>query len=145
MGNTCIPVMDSCWCMAKPIQYCKVINLQLNKFIFKKKNQSSRMRQKGMNCSMTRDECFRLGRVIIYVQMCISNALEAELSKYSISLKKKKEVWWTELIRESEKERKSEEVDLRYWFWSIILLYIDMILKWEEGRWKWLVWVFITH
>ena len=24
MGNTCIPVADSCWCMAKPIQYCKV-------------------------------------------------------------------------------------------------------------------------
>ena len=28
-GNTCIPVADSCWCMAKPIQYCKVISLQL--------------------------------------------------------------------------------------------------------------------
>ena len=28
MGNTCIPVMDSCQCMAKPIQYCKVISLQ---------------------------------------------------------------------------------------------------------------------
>ena len=26
MGNTCIPVVDSCWCMAKPIQYCKVIS-----------------------------------------------------------------------------------------------------------------------
>ena len=23
-GNTCIPVADSCWYMAKPIQYCKV-------------------------------------------------------------------------------------------------------------------------
>ena len=29
MGNMCIPVADSYWCMAKPIQYCKVINLQL--------------------------------------------------------------------------------------------------------------------
>ena len=29
MGNTCIPVADSCRCMEKPIQYCKVINLQL--------------------------------------------------------------------------------------------------------------------
>ena len=28
-GNTCMPVADSCWCMTKPIQYCKVINLQL--------------------------------------------------------------------------------------------------------------------
>ena len=25
--NTCTPVVDSCWCMAKPIQYCKVISL----------------------------------------------------------------------------------------------------------------------
>ena len=23
-GNSCIPVVDSCQCMAKPIQYCKV-------------------------------------------------------------------------------------------------------------------------
>ena len=29
IGNTCTPVVDSCWCMAKPIQYCKVISLQL--------------------------------------------------------------------------------------------------------------------
>ena len=29
MENTCTPVVDSCWCMAKPIQYCKVISLQL--------------------------------------------------------------------------------------------------------------------
>ena len=29
MGNTCTPMVDSCWCMAKPIQYCKVISLQL--------------------------------------------------------------------------------------------------------------------
>ena len=29
MGNTCIPVADSYQCMAKPLQYCKVISLQL--------------------------------------------------------------------------------------------------------------------
>ena len=29
MGNTCTPMADSCQCMAKPIQYCKVISLQL--------------------------------------------------------------------------------------------------------------------
>ena len=29
MGNMCTPVMDSCQCMAKPLQYCKVISLQL--------------------------------------------------------------------------------------------------------------------
>jgi len=29
MGNTCTPVADSCQCLAKPIQYSKVISLQL--------------------------------------------------------------------------------------------------------------------
>ena len=29
MGNTSTPVVDSCRCMAKPIQYCKVISLHL--------------------------------------------------------------------------------------------------------------------
>ena len=24
MGSTCTPMVDSCQCMAKPIQYCKV-------------------------------------------------------------------------------------------------------------------------
>ena len=25
MGDTCTPVADSCQCMAKPLQYCKVL------------------------------------------------------------------------------------------------------------------------
>ena len=29
MGNTCTFMVDSSQCMAKPIQYCKVISLQL--------------------------------------------------------------------------------------------------------------------
>ena len=29
MGNTCTPVVTPCQCVAKPIQYCKVISLQL--------------------------------------------------------------------------------------------------------------------
>ena len=29
MGNTCKPMADSCQCMTKPLQYCKVISLQL--------------------------------------------------------------------------------------------------------------------
>ena len=31
MGNTCISMADSCQCMTKPLQYCKVISLQLIK------------------------------------------------------------------------------------------------------------------
>ena len=29
LGNTCTPMADSCQCMAKPVQYYKVIRLQL--------------------------------------------------------------------------------------------------------------------
>ena len=29
LGNTCTPVADSCQCMAKPLQYCKLSSLQL--------------------------------------------------------------------------------------------------------------------
>ena len=35
------PGKDSCQCMAKPIQYYKVISLQLNKFMLKKRKQLS--------------------------------------------------------------------------------------------------------
>ena len=37
MGNTCKSMADSCQCMTKPLQYCKVISLQLIK-INEKKN-----------------------------------------------------------------------------------------------------------
>ena len=43
MGNMYTPVVDSCWCMAKPLQYCKVISnypIKINKFIFFKKEES---------------------------------------------------------------------------------------------------------
>ena len=36
MGNTCTPMADSCQCMTKPIQYCKVKNNN-NKIKLKKK------------------------------------------------------------------------------------------------------------
>ena len=37
MGNTCTPVADSCQCIGKPIQCCKVISLQKYKLKKKKK------------------------------------------------------------------------------------------------------------
>ena len=39
MGNTCTPVADPCQYMAKPLQYCKVISLQIKQIIFLKKNE----------------------------------------------------------------------------------------------------------
>ena len=32
IGNTCTSVANSCWCMAKPIQYCKVIQFSSIQF-----------------------------------------------------------------------------------------------------------------
>ena len=37
VGNTCTPMVDSCQCMAKPIQYWKGKKIKLNEF--KKKKQ----------------------------------------------------------------------------------------------------------
>ena len=36
MGNECKSMADSCQCMTKPLQYCKVISLQLIKINEKK-------------------------------------------------------------------------------------------------------------
>ena len=44
MGNTCTPVADPCQCMAKPLQYCKVISLQLKK----KKKRKQPAKSQGM-------------------------------------------------------------------------------------------------
>ena len=40
MWNTCKSMADSCQCMAKPLQYCKVISLQLIKINEKKKKKT---------------------------------------------------------------------------------------------------------
>ena len=48
MGNTCTPMADSCQCMAKPIQYCKV---KINKTGEKKKGGKMRVHL-GLNSSL---------------------------------------------------------------------------------------------
>ena len=59
MGNTCTPIADSCQCMAKPIQYCKVISLQLNKLIFKRKEKKNIRRK----CSKMLNGCIQVLRL----------------------------------------------------------------------------------
>ena len=49
MGNTCISVADSCWCMAKPIQYCKEPPIKINKFIYKKRTYGPNTSQNTPN------------------------------------------------------------------------------------------------
>ena len=49
MGNTCKSMADSCQCMAKSLQYCKVISLQLIKKIIKKiKKKDSILRSQSV-------------------------------------------------------------------------------------------------
>ena len=49
MGNTCIPVADSCWYMAKPIQYCKVkTNKQTNSLNDSSETRAGWMRRTGL-------------------------------------------------------------------------------------------------
>ena len=67
IGNTCTPMADSCWCMAKPIQYCKVISLQLNKFIFKKKKLT--YHQFPLPPCLTAPQCIFLWEERIYVSI----------------------------------------------------------------------------
>ena len=45
MGNTCTPVADSCQCMATPLQYCKVISLQLKWINLLKKKMKVKVTQ----------------------------------------------------------------------------------------------------
>ena len=40
MGNTCKSMANSCQCMTKPLQYCKVISLQLIKIKDKKEKKT---------------------------------------------------------------------------------------------------------
>ena len=46
MGNTCIPVADSFWYMAKPIQYCKVkIKLKKKEIIIENQDYTDNFRK----------------------------------------------------------------------------------------------------
>ena len=44
MGNTCIPVVNSCCYMAKPIQYCKVTKYNTIKKKLKKKTKKKKVK-----------------------------------------------------------------------------------------------------
>ena len=47
MGNMCAPVADSCQCMVKPLQYCKVSSHQL-KYINLKKAETVLCQQRSI-------------------------------------------------------------------------------------------------
>ena len=79
MGNTCIPVADSFWYMAKPIQYCKV---KLNK-IKKIKSNKEKREWKKVNRPLNVWDSFKwYGIHIIGVQKRKSS------SKYKMHLNK---------------------------------------------------------
>ena len=61
MGIMCTLVVDSCWCMAKPIRCCKVISLQLKKR--KKKKTSTNKQTKKKNETPSWQSCMGMGDV----------------------------------------------------------------------------------
>ena len=65
-GEHMYTVADSCQCMAKPLQYCKVISRQLNKFILKKRNVKSFvlsvMEAVSRHCSVDRVEIWMFAK-----------------------------------------------------------------------------------
>ena len=58
MGNTCTPMADSRQCMAKPLQYCKVVSLQLKEIlkIQKTKQTKTSMGQRNEDLGETEIE-----------------------------------------------------------------------------------------
>ena len=61
MGNTCIPVADSCWYMAKPIQYCKV----------KKKKRIGALKKKPLSVQFEFTQRVSIGKVQLLWNDCI--------------------------------------------------------------------------
>ena len=59
MGNTCKSMADSGQCMAKPLQYCKVISLQLVK-IYEKKQNNKKIKTL-LICTVNYLACISLG------------------------------------------------------------------------------------
>ena len=74
MGNTCIPMTDSCECMAKPPQYCKVISLQLK---LKKIIKANKINNEKINLYVILSlflcmvwECYNFTDLHAAVQLC---------------------------------------------------------------------------
>ena len=59
VGNTCTPMADSCECMAKPPQYCKVVSLQLKREWSPRIMKICRKPQEGGQVSKPRKEIQR--------------------------------------------------------------------------------------
>ena len=55
MGNTCKSIADSCQCMTKPLQYCKVISLQLIKINGKKEIKKKERNTVSMNYKVKKE------------------------------------------------------------------------------------------
>ena len=61
MGNTCKSMANSCQCMTKPLQYCKVISLQLIKISEKK----SIKKKKSFYCSLEFPRDCKMPRILM--------------------------------------------------------------------------------
>ena len=127
MGNTCTPMADSYQCMVKPLQYCKVISLQL-KWINLLKNKIIKIN----------GEKIKSGDITLPTKVCLVKAMVFPVVMYgceSWTTKKAEhqrnhafELWcWRRLLRVPWKTRRSNqsilkeispEYSLKDWCWS---------------------------
>ena len=52
VGNSCTPVADSCHCMAKPIQYCKVKKKKKALFQYAAKTDKTLLQKEKHQCKL---------------------------------------------------------------------------------------------
>ena len=82
MGNTCTPVGDPCQCMAKPLQYCKVIHLQLKSInLLKNKNKCPPIFKVMLIVKpLTKSECFV--SCLVFLKINILQMLKKKMSRF---------------------------------------------------------------
>ena len=84
MGSTCTPMADSCQCMAKLLQYCKVISLQLKKLCIKMKRKTKYISHIGLSITFIEEQTqyilTPLFRVNTYIPQLLWEPSDSELA-----------------------------------------------------------------
>jgi len=78
MGNTCIPVADSCWYMAKPIHYCKVKKIKKN---FKKIKKKLKFKKKKTDSGIKQLACEWILALLLYSTLLNPSVLNVLIQK----------------------------------------------------------------
>jgi len=132
MGNTCTSMADACWCMAKPIHYCKV-----------KKNWNKQTNKKTLapwkESHDNLDNTLKGREVALPTKVCIVKAMVYPVVMYgyeSLTIKKNEcqkiyafKLWcWRRLLRVPCTARRSNQS---------ILKEINLNIHWKYWCWSW--------